>query len=82
MVRHAAQILRPGLRRQDRQAGVNLKGVGADNLRPEPPGEGQGQGGFADTGGTGEVEDFRVSSFDSRFYGRIRRAGKAKGPAL
>ncbi len=53
---HATHVFRRGLRGQNRQPGVNLVGVRADDFRAEPLRERKSERGLADAGGASQVD--------------------------
>jgi hypothetical protein len=80
VVRHAGEVRGGGLSGEDREAGVNLKGVGPDDFGPEAFGQFKGQRGLADAGGAGEREGGRDAVFDVAMLRGFAGREKKKDP--
>jgi hypothetical protein len=76
MMRHAAHVPGRGLRGQDRQPGIDLVGVRADDFRAEPFRDREGKRGLADAGRPREMKDFRRALFDARILPRASASAK------
>ena len=77
MMAHARQFGRAGLGGADIHPAVNLARIGVDDLRAQALSDLQGQGGFADPGGSDDEADLdrQVSEADARAAGEAGGVG-------
>jgi hypothetical protein len=59
---------------------VDLVGVGADDFGVQTLGQGKREGGFADAGGAGQIEDWEFGVFDAGSLDGFGVGAKKKGP--